>query len=558
MAGQELRAAGAERSRKSAGFVRWRLARPAAVRPFLRVHRAFLTFLAAWVVVFGAARTAQHLSFGTNACDLSLFDYGIRSTLRGPVMAEPFHQYGFGRWVETNGELGFERGGARPWHSHFTIHFTPIAYLFAPFTLVFRGPLYLLWFQVIFVGLSGLMLYLIAVWALGRTAAAAAIAAAYLLFRHLLMGLMHDFHFEMLFPFLFFAAFYVLAVRRKPWLYFAALVAALAIKEDVAVLMLFFGLYAAVFLKERGLGAATAAISAAWLLVAIGVVIPHFRAEAGLAGRYAYAHILGAPDQGLIATLAALAAHPGRIVAGVPTARFAASFAAIVGPLGFLPFFTPAALLIVPPVVIALVSKIPQNYMFGIHYGATLLPFVFLSLVFGIKAVSGLVEKRSVRRAGGASIDTDSAPANAAPRSAGKRTGRAAVVIAAVLLAANLINSNAWRILDPGRYRAIGERAVIMAAARSIPPHASVAALSALIPNLPVRRDISMLPDAGGPGGAEYVLVHTGLNPWPYTKAQLGRFAARMRADRSYAVAAESGGFVMFRKVASPGEVIGK
>lgn len=56
-------------------------------------------------------------------------------------MPEPFHGY---------------------WGSHFAIHFTPFLFLLVPFYLLFEGPLFLLYIQVLAGALSALVLYIIA------------------------------------------------------------------------------------------------------------------------------------------------------------------------------------------------------------------------------------------------------------------------------------------------------------------------------------------------------------------------------------------------------------
>jgi len=116
----------------------------AHIKFFIVENKFFLTFLIFWIILFSGLRTAQHFSFGTNACDLSLFDYGIYNTLKGNLMSDPFHQFGLGRWIRDGEELKFQPVKSRRWESHFTVHLTPIIFLLVPFYLFFDGPLFLL------------------------------------------------------------------------------------------------------------------------------------------------------------------------------------------------------------------------------------------------------------------------------------------------------------------------------------------------------------------------------------------------------------------------------
>jgi hypothetical protein len=56
-----------------------------------------------------------------------------------------------------------------------------------------------------------------------------------------------------------------------------------------------------------------------------------------------------------------------------------------------------------------------------------------------------------------------------------------------------------------------------MALIGKIPPQASVAAQSALIPHIPKRKSIDMLPLGIG---NEYIIVHGGVNLWPYKRSE--------------------------------------
>jgi len=433
-------------------------------------------------------------------------------------MSDPFHKYGFGRWYEQDGELKFEPGKVKGWESHFNIHFTPIIFFIVPFYLFFEGPLFLLYIQVLLVGLSAVPLYLIAKNVFSEKYIPIFLTLIYLFFRHLLIGLMHDVHMEMLFPFFILSAFYFIAVKKKPVFYFFFILLALMIKEDIAVYVFFFGLYIAFKYKEKKIGIVTSVISLAYIILVMKWIIPYFRGIEGMGSAYVYDHW----GQGVGQMVLNIIKHPTKLFEGIDLSVFLRKFSNIVGPLLFLPFFSSFALLIIPPVFVAIMSKIPQNYTFGIHYGAKLLPFIFLSLIYGLHAVKKFFDRRNL-----------------------PHIRKPFFIILVILLLINIANSNFWRIVKPSRYEALKDYKMVTQAISQIPPDASVAALSALIPHIPKRKRIFMLPEVNE---ADYILIHSGINLWPYQKEELLKFIQRIENEGSYKLIFKEGKFIIYKR----------
>ena len=485
-------------------------------------ERLGLVLLLLWIVLFLGLRTLQHDSFGTNACDLSCFDYGLYSTLHGKLMDDPFHQYAFGHWHREAGRLTFEAVRSKGWENHFAIHFIPVLFLALPFTFIGGGPLLLIYLQVLLVGLAAAFLFLIARHVLHSRWAALALAAVFLFYRHTLLALMFDFHPELFFPLLLLAAFYFLAVKRKPVLYFLFVVLALAVKEEMPIYIFFFGLFAAWRLKEKKLGFITSGLALAYFILVMGVILPYYRARAGLAGFYNFQNVLGGEQDGLIQVSLYMLSHPAQLLQGLDFLDFLKKLGDLLFPLLLLPLTTTFGLLLLFPIAVALLSKLPQFYTFGVHYSASLLPFLFLALIYGLKAFrSRLASLRPER---------------------GRRIFAAVLLL---LLAVNLANSNFWRIIQPSRYKALADHGRVHALLKRIPEKASVAAQSALIPHLPRRKAIFMLPDQDE---ADYILVHPGVNPWPYTREELATFVASLDGGNRYVLLARDGQVRLYKK----------
>lgn len=487
------------------------------------IGRAALVLFAGWIVFFCALRAAQHFSFGTNANDLSIYDYALHSTLSGRVMVEPFHQYGFGRYERHDGLLAFVPGSVHGWQSYFELHFTPILFFFVPLYALFPGPLLLLYIQVLAVGLSGLFLFLIARSVFAERYVPWLVALAYLFFRQALIGLMHDFHPELLFAPLFLGACYFLVVRKKRLAAFVMLMLALLVKEDVGVYLFFFGLFAVFKLKERKFGGLTSAVALTYVLIVLAFIIPTFRHHSGDVGFYQYGSNYGQAGATIFKALGHILAHPGLLVHGTDFGAFLrVILPGMLLPLLFTPLASSYGLLVIPPLAVAVFSKIPQFYTFGIHYSSALLPFLFLAFIYGLKNVRDFLAARFPRR--------------------GPMVFK---VLGAVLLAANLGNSNILRIIQPGRYQALSTYSDFRKLAALIPPGASVAAQSALVPHLPPRQAIDMLP---GFHDDDFVLVHGGVNLWPYTRTEFDNLLAALDNGQLYELMGRRGEARLYRR----------
>ena len=128
---------------------------------------------------------------------------------------------------------------------HFAVHFSPIYYLMLPFYFVFRSPLTLQILQAVIVGSGVIPLYLIARRRKLSPALGAALCFAYALYPALIGGCSYDMHencfLAPLLLWLFYCAECNGTKRRILTALFAVLT--LAVKEDAAVYVAFFGIY---------------------------------------------------------------------------------------------------------------------------------------------------------------------------------------------------------------------------------------------------------------------------------------------------------------------------
>ena len=438
-------------------------------------------------------RTLQHFSFGTNAWDLSVFDYALSSTVKGAIMAEPFH------------------GAA--WGSHLGVHFMPILFFLLPLVLVFKGPLILLYIQVLAVGGAALPLYLIAKRRFQDRRIALVVAVSYLLFRPLLNGLMYDFHPEMFFPLLIFASFYLIDSQRRSVLFIASILLALAVKEDFALYVLFYCLWLALTKSRRKVALGAALLSAIYIVLTFALWIPHFRSQAQAPPKYEF--IDNWKDYGNSpAQIARTAlAHPGRVLRDVAPLARSRHLLNYFLPLLFIPLLSSSIALILPPLAVGWLSRIPAMTTFGLHYGSALIPFLFLALIPGAYRL----------------------------QAHGKRSRQWLVIL---LLAAGIVNFK-WNLLLPSQYRHIRDYPALRSCLRLIPVQASLSAQSCIVPHVPKRREIVLLPSIGA---SEFILFHPDLNPWPLSHAEILALDVRLRNSPNYRCISGANAFRLFRK----------
>lgn len=337
------------------------------------------------------------------------------------------------------------------------------------------------------------------------------------------MGLMHDFHTELLFPVFIMGGYYFLAVRKKPILAFLFLSLALLVKEDMGIYVFFLGIFVIFKLKEKRFGLVTSATALGYTLLTFTVFIPFFRHLSGATGFYLFGATYGQEGGSIFQVAGNVLSHPGLLLKGVDFGSFLRILAAnILLPLLFVPLFSTFWLLLIPPLAVMLISKIPQMYTFGNFYSAAFLPFLFLALIYGLKNVNNVWSSRI----------------------AGKDR-RGVLALGMLLILVNMANSSFWRIIQPSRYKALSSYSDVKRLMAMIPPEASVAAQSALIPHLPKRKAVDMLPAFNQD---DYVLVHSGINLWPYAREEFEKFMQSIEERQDYSLIGRRGEARLYKR----------
>jgi uncharacterized membrane protein len=303
---------------------------------------------------YGALRWA---TLKSSAFDLAYFDQVVWNASRGHGFVSSFAPYPF-----------------------FGQHFSPALALFVPLYLIHPSPLWLLGAQSLALGAALVPLYLLAhSWLDEMSAAIACIAFAFQLF--VLRAVNNDFHTEVLaVPFVFWAVLGAVRASRSGdmTLLLAGIVPTLC-KEDGALASLGIGFLAwAVFRRRAGVG--LMALALVYGLVVTAFVMPAIRGGQAqdLIGRYDY---LGSS---VPAILASLITHPSLALTHLFSPGPLLAVALLLGGVAFLPILRPVALLAaLPALVFALLSQKWAQETLLDQYGIQAGSLVFVAALLG-------------------------------------------------------------------------------------------------------------------------------------------------------------------------------
>jgi uncharacterized membrane protein len=471
--------------------------------------------IVAYVAYFGSLTMLKHNAFQTTAFDLGNVDQAVWNTRHG----RPF--------AMTNIEGLENRLGT---------HVEPILLPISLLYFVWSDPRALLLLQTVVIALGAWPLYKLARRQLegsardhqGAAALALALGASYLLFPALQSANAFDFHAVALAPtFLLFALYFM---ERDNWGAFAAFaILTMSCKEDMPLLVAMLGIYALVVRRKWAVGLATVAVAAAWFLVAVGWVMPHFdtRGVSPLANRYAY---LG---DGPLEMAATVVTRPGLVLEHLFTAGNLSYLVNLLAPVAFLSLLAPQVLMLaLPALAVNLLStEEAMRQLEGFHYGAPLVPIAVASAAYG---AAWLIRRFPRFRA-------------LPPLLAGL------VLLASLVyhvghgytpLAAGFRGS--WP--EVGAHHRLGKQM-----ASRIPTEASLAALPRPNPHASQRQQLSMIDRVEGDllaplNGADYVWLDV-TDGWPIHPNDLKRGVTNLLAGEYGIEAAEDGWLLLQRGV---------
>lgn len=392
----------------------------------------------------------SHYNSGT---DLAIFDQALWNLSRFEEPVSTFlSPFGYGNF--------------------FGDHFHPILILLAPLYWVWDHAGVLLIAQGLLLAASVVPVFVFCRRRLGRTGAYL-MTLAYGSFWGIASAVAFGFHEVAFVPLL--LGLILLAVEDRRWRVFAALVLTLLlVKENMAVLVVFLGLYVGWTQKEWRKAAITAVVGVAWFVVATDFIQPLF-----VEGRDYRHWMYGAIGRDLTSALANIVTDPARL----PYVFFSGSFdpgpgwdgSSKLGTLAlvFAPFFglallSPIGLLMLPLLLERMLAGNPWLWTPYLHYSLTIAPVLVMGSADALARLARwrpLVHRRRTVLVGGA----------------------AAIAVANLAVATQFPLAD---LVDPGFYGPSTEDRARQAALAQIPRDASVLTGSRMMAHLTHRDEV--------------------------------------------------------------------
>lgn len=344
-----------------------------------------------YVVLLTYVSIIRYFAFDFYGWDLAVFDQSLWTTVNyGVVNGQIF-------WNTLN-------------FGHLHIHFDPILFLILPIYAIYQSPLTLLFLQAFFLGIGAIPLYWLARDELESKTVSLLFVVMYLSYAPL-TGIAWMFFPDSFIPaFLLFAFYYF---QRGKWSrYFTFLTLVLMCKEIVVLLTVPFGFYG-LWVNRRSMREAkgkltevwknkrilysvtTIVLSIIWFTVAI-INMSYWTSISPWASTAKESvHLIWWSHFGkdLSSIVLGMILNPVNTF-NILVAHLTSSYPYLLmlfAPLAFVSLLNPSTVLIgVPYMLWFLLSSEPLFWTFSLHYVAPILPFIFLSAVYGAKRLSKL------------------------------------------------------------------------------------------------------------------------------------------------------------------------
>ncbi len=213
--------------------------------------------------------------------------------------------------------------------------------------------------------------------------AAAAIALVYLLYPAQQQATIFEFHAVTLTASLLLFTLYFMYTRRTLWLFVFALLS-MACKEEIPLVIAFFGLWSIVFQQRWRTGTGLVLLALGWL----GLIFLAYRlfsptGHSLLASRYAY---LG---NGPVEIARNILSNPLSLIRQHVLEHVHRKYLRILlAPVGYLPLLAPWILVLaVPSIAINLFSSDPNQYLGVFHYSAEIVPVLIFATIEAIVVI---------------------------------------------------------------------------------------------------------------------------------------------------------------------------
>lgn len=495
--------------------------------------------------------TGLQNAYLTHAEDLGIMDQAIWNTLHGQML----HQTICNILNDTN---CYSVDGI----SRFAIHFEPILFPVSLFYLVAPDPNTLIVLQTLVVALGAFPAFWLARLRLRNEWAAVAIAALYLLYPALQEAVVFDFHAVTFTASLLLFVLYFMYTRRTVWLFVFA-VLALACKEEIPLVIAFFGLWSILFQRRWRSGLVLVGMALVWLVIwqiAVHVYSP--------GGRLLLAPRYGSLGHGPVDIARNILFHPlGFIKTYILEPGRQNYLRILFSPTGFLAIFAPWILILaVPSLAINMLSSSSGMYSGYFQYNAEIVPVLIFAtieaLVLIVWLVQIIVERVQTQRIR-LLQDQQRVPIARSIQWSTARVAQASLLaLLSVYILFSVVRVDYLRGHMPFsigfQYATVTPHAVLAQQfIDMIPPDASVSAQSSLVPHISHRANVYLFPYAARDGDtstyAQYVFLDVTSDIYPYFSSYYYLAdVKKLLLNGNYGIVAAQDGYLLLKRGLPP------
>jgi len=401
----------------------------------------FILFLVAFLTL----SLFRHFNFQSHAFDLGIFNQAFYK----------FSHFEFDNTIRKVSNL---------WGDHFHLILLPFSFLY----WIFPFSSLALIVQAVVVVAGGIPLYLLGRNVLKSRASAILIVCAYFSFYGLASAIDFDFH-EITLATSFLLLTFYLAWKEKWGWYFISLLLLVSCKEDVAILVVFLGIFLGCLKRNWKIGLATSILGLVWFGVVTKIMIPHLSPEGFIYFDY---KVLGASPTEAIKSVIYNPFHAFHALINNPE-KFRTMMAYFAS-FGFLPILAPTFFFLALPAVGENLWHTSPSRWGGFHYEAIAAPIFAITSIFAIRNITGGFDK-NIRN-------------------------KLVVVLSFFVFVSSFavaceMRSPLFKVLNPDHYKIKQSSLDTLRVIKVVPKDASVTTYSTITPHMAMREKIYEYPN---------------------------------------------------------------
>jgi uncharacterized membrane protein len=489
-------------------------------------------------VFFIAFATSRQDAFLTAAEDMGNMDQAVWSIIHGQIL----HQTICNVVSDTN---CYSAAGI----SRFAIHFEPMLFPVSLLYFIWSGPKTLLVLQTLVVASGAFPAFWLARLRLRNELAAVAIALVYLLYPAQQQATIFEFHSVTFTASLLLFTLYFMYTRRTLWLFVFAILS-MACKEEIPLVIAFFGLWSIIFQHRWRTGLGLVLLAIGW----VGLTFLAYRyfspnGHPLLASRYAY---LG---KGPVEIVRNILLHPKSLISQHVLERYHLQYLRILlAPVGYLPLLAPWILVLaVPSLALNLFSSDPNQYLGVFHYSAEIVPVLIFATIEAIVVILWVLQwfLNRIRERNEYQQEQPGEQSVASFRRLGRFLHPAILIILIGFVLFNVVRedypygslpiSRGFSWPQVTTHDTMAQRFIDM-----IPSSASVSAQSSLVPHLSERNSIYLFPYQDD--HADYIFLDITSFTYPYTSNRYTSEVKKILLSGKYGVVAAQDGYLLLKK----------